>query len=129
MSSTSVALVERFYAAVAAGDPTTALEILGRHVDWHEAPGMPYAAEHPYHGAREVAEHVLGPITADIDALALVNRELIDLGASVVVVGRYMGTAVPLSFRAAALNNRLGVPATAGAPSGLSQEEAGALMV
>lgn len=128
MSSTSVALVERFYAAVAAGDPTTALEILGRHVDWHEAPGMPYAAEHPYRGAQEVAGHVLGPITADIDALALVNRELIDLGASV-VVGRYTGTAVPLSFRAAALNNRVGVPATAGAPSGLSQEEAGALMV
>jgi len=93
MSSTSVALVERFYAAVAAGDLTTALGILGGNVTWHEAPGMPYDAGHPYHGAQEVAEHVLGPITTDIEGLALVNREFIDLGANVIVVGRYTGTA------------------------------------
>jgi uncharacterized protein len=85
--------IEQFYSAVAAGDVPAALSILGEHVEWHEAPGMPYRAERPYHGAAEVAERVLGPINTDVDALALEVRELVELGHDVAVFGRYTGTA------------------------------------
>ena len=93
MPSTSTHVVELFYSAVAAGDVPGALSILGERVEWHEAPGMPYRAERPYHGAAEVAERVLGPINTDVDGLALEVRELLDLGRDVAVVGRYTGTA------------------------------------
>ena len=93
MPSASTQVVEQFYSAVAAGDVPAALAILGEHVEWHEAPGMPYRAERPYRGATEVAERVLGPINTDVDALALEVRELLDLGRDIAVVGRYAGTA------------------------------------
>jgi len=84
--------VEQFYNAVAVGDLPTALAILGDRVEWHEAPGMVYSAERPYRGAAEVAERVLGPINADVDALELHVGELVDLGRTVAVLGRYTGT-------------------------------------
>ena len=93
MPPASTQVVEQFYSAVAAGDVPAALAILGEHVEWQEAPGMPYRAERPYRGATEVAERVLGPINTDVDALALEVRELIDLGRDVAAVGRYTGTA------------------------------------
>ena len=93
MPSASRQVVEQFYSAVAAGNVPAALAILGEHVEWHEAPGMPYRAERPYHGATEVAERVLGPINTDVDALSLEVRELLELGRDIAVVGRYSGTA------------------------------------
>ena len=92
MPTTHTQEVEQFYNAVAAGDLPTALAILGDRVEWHEAPGMVYGAEAPYHGAAEVAERVLGPINADVDALELHVGELVDLGRTVAVLGRYTGT-------------------------------------
>ena len=91
--SPAVQAVEAFYAALAEGDLPTALARLGDSVVWHEAPGMPYQGPEPYHGAQEVAEHVLARITADVDHLALTNREVIGLGATVAVLGSYTGTA------------------------------------
>jgi ketosteroid isomerase-like protein len=82
-----------FYDAVAAGDLPAALDRLGDAVTWHEAPGMPYEGAEPYNGAQQVAEHVLARITTDIDGLSLTNREVIELGATVAVIGTYTGTA------------------------------------
>ena len=65
-ASLAVRTVEAFYTALADGDLPTALARLGESVIWHEAPGMPYEGPAPYRGAHDVAEHVLGPITADI---------------------------------------------------------------
>ena len=93
MSTTETHQVERFYNSIAAGDLPAALRILGDQVEWHEAPGMVYGAEQPYRGAAEVAERVLAPITAHVDALQLHVGELVDLGRSVAVLGRYAGTA------------------------------------
>jgi ketosteroid isomerase-like protein len=93
MPSTSTHVVEQFYSAVAAGDLPTALAILGERVEWNEAPGMPYRDERPYRGATEVAERVLGPINADVAALTLEIRELLELGRDVAVIGRYAGKA------------------------------------
>jgi ketosteroid isomerase-like protein len=93
VSTTQIHQVERFYNSVAAGDLPAALAILGERVEWHEAPGMVYGDERPYRGAAEVAERVLGPINADVEALQLDIGELVDLGRSVAVLGRYSGTA------------------------------------
>lgn len=54
---------------------------------------MPYEGPAPYRGAHEVAEHVLARITADIDRLALSNREVIGFGDTVACLGTYTGTA------------------------------------
>ena len=53
---------------------------------------MIYGKEGPYRGAAEVAERVLGPINNDVDALKLHVAELVDLGPTVAVIGRYTGT-------------------------------------
>jgi len=92
-SSPAVQAIQAIYAALADGDLLTALGRLGDSVIWHEAPGMPYEGPAPYRGAQDVAEHVLGPITADIDQLTLTNREVIGLGATVACLGAYTGTA------------------------------------
>ena len=92
-ASPVVLTVEAVYAALADGDLTAVLARLGDSVIWHEAPGMPYEGPAPYRGAHDVAEHVLGPITADIDQLTLTNREVIGLGATVACLGAYAGTA------------------------------------
>jgi uncharacterized protein len=89
----AASIVLAFYDAIAAADVPAALDRLGDTVAWHEAPGMPYEGPGPYHGAQQVAEHVLAPITADIDGLALANREVIELGATIAVLGSYTGTA------------------------------------
>lgn len=92
-ASPAVPTVEAVYAALADGDLPTALARLGDSVVWHEAPGMPYERPAPYRGAHDVAEHVLGPITADVDQLTLTNHEVIGLGSAVACLGIYTGTA------------------------------------
>lgn len=87
------ATADGFYAALARGDLTGALGILGSDVRWYEAPGMPYADPdgRPYHGAGEVAEKVLAPITADVDELRLEDLQVTELGPAAVVHGTYRG--------------------------------------
>ena len=92
-TNSAASAVLTFYHALAAGDLPAALDRLGGDVTWHEAPGMPYEGPEPYHGAQQVAGQVLARITADIDGLALANREVIELGTTVAVLGRYTGTA------------------------------------
>lgn len=92
-TGSAASIVVAFYAAVAAGDLPAALNRLGEAVIWHEAPGMPYEGPEPYRGAQQVAENVLARITADIDDLALTNREVLELGSTVAVLGTYTGTA------------------------------------
>lgn len=91
--SSAASAVLAFYHALAAGDLPAALDRLGDAVTWHEAPGMPYEGPEPYHGAQQVADQVLARITADIDSLALANREILELGSTVAVLGSYNGTA------------------------------------
>ena len=89
----AVTTVRAFYAALGSGDILAALARLGDTVSWHEAPGMPYQGPEPYHGAQQVAKHVLAPLTADVDGLTLTNREILGLGTTVAVLGSYAGTA------------------------------------
>ena len=93
MSSAHANQVELFYNAVAAGEIPTALAILGDLIEWHEAHGMPYRAERPYHGAAEIADRVLGPINFDVEDLTLTVERILDLGNYVAVLGRYGGIA------------------------------------
>lgn len=84
-----------FYAAVGRGDVAAALDVLGSHVRWYEAQGMPYERPGgaPWEGAAEVAEHVLGPITTDVNGLELDDLHFTGLGRSVAVNGVYRGVA------------------------------------
>ena len=92
-ASPAVRTVEAFYTALADSDLPAALARLGDSVIWHEAPGMPYEGPAPYRGAQDVAEHVLGPITADVNQLTLTNHQVIGLGATVACLGAYIGAA------------------------------------
>jgi uncharacterized protein len=92
-ASSKVATVVGFYDAVARGEIARALRLLGEDVRWFEAPGMPYASGEPYHGASEVAAHVLGPINADITDLRLTTHGVLDYGDTVIALGTYTGRA------------------------------------
>jgi uncharacterized protein len=92
-TSSAASVVLAFYDALAVGDVPAALDRLGDAVSWYEAPGMPYEGPEPYHGAQQVAGQVLARITADVAGLALVNREILELGRTVAVLGSYNGTA------------------------------------
>lgn len=66
MSERNVDLVGRVYEAFARGDVEALLGAMADDIEWRAAEGMPYGTP-PVHGPREVAEKVLGPITADVD--------------------------------------------------------------
>ena len=53
---------------------------------------MKYGDVRPFRGATEVAERVLAPINSDVEGLVLEVRELVNLGRTVAVLGRYTGT-------------------------------------
>ena len=91
MSTPNSAAVATFYATLARGDLPGVLDLLA-DVVWSEAPGTPYAAERPYRGAAEIAEHVLGPITTALPDLAVTVEQVIDLGATIAVHGTYTAT-------------------------------------
>lgn len=84
--------IKTLYEAAARGDFPTLLGALDSAVEWREAEGSPYAAGNPFRGPEAVGG-VLARIGSDIDGFAVIPAKFIDGGDTVVVEGRYRGTA------------------------------------
>ena len=93
MATSQIATVDRFYAAVGAGDIDTVIAILDT-AEWYEHPAMPFARADgsPYRGGNEVVTNVLGPLTTAVPDLGLGELQLLDLGDTVAATGTYTGT-------------------------------------
>lgn len=100
-TATSVALtaeadnkvvVERLYAAFAAGDGATLGTILSPDLVWMEAESGPYADNNPYVGPGAVFEGVFGRIGQQWQGFAVTPETILSSGDRVVSLGRYTGT-------------------------------------
>ena len=90
MTEQSVQTVKDVYEAFARGDVGAVLGAMAEDIEWHEADGMPYGGV--YRGGQAVAQHVLGPITTDVEDFAVTPEQLIAEADTVVAVTRYTGT-------------------------------------
>ncbi|WP_254534709.1 nuclear transport factor 2 family protein [Halomarina litorea] len=106
MSSTTaqsnVELVESLYAAFAEGDMEATMAGWTEDIEWVAVEGGPYGGT--YTGSQAIAEHVFQPLAEDWSEFALVNKQFIDAGDTVVVTGiidaiaAASGTAVEAAF-------------------------------
>lgn len=87
-----------FYAALAAGDLAAVLAILGDDINWYEAAGTPLARAEPYRGAAQIAEHVLGPLSAAVPDLEVSVERVIALGRTTAVLGAYTRSTQRVAF-------------------------------
>lgn len=79
----------RVYSAFAAAD-MAGLAALLADIEWHENLGMPYGGV--WRGFAEVADHVFGPIAADVPDFSAVPDEVLALGNNrAVAFGYYRG--------------------------------------
>jgi uncharacterized protein len=90
MSDQSVDLVKRVYEAFGRGDVPAALGAFTDDIEWYEAEGMPYGGLH--RGGEAVMQHVLGPITHDVEGFAVIPEEFVGTGGTVAAIVRYTGT-------------------------------------
>lgn len=87
--SDAVSAARAIYNAFATAD-MPALDAALAHVEWHENLGMPYGGV--WRGFAEVAQHVFGPVAADVPDFSSIPDELLPLGADrAVAFGFYRG--------------------------------------
>jgi ketosteroid isomerase-like protein len=89
--STPVAVVRRFYEALAHGDVSTILSLLDAQVEWTEAERFPYFGG-TWHGPQAVIDNLLVPLSNDWDGFSAKTHEFISEGDRVVSLGTYSGT-------------------------------------
>ncbi|HVE91429.1 MAG TPA: nuclear transport factor 2 family protein [Actinomycetota bacterium] len=87
----SAQVVKGLYDAFAKGDVPAVLGAFDPKIEWNEAEGFVYAEGNPYIGPQSVAEGVFGRIISDVDGFAVIPKQIIDAGDTVVVEGRYTG--------------------------------------
>lgn len=83
--------VKNIYAAFAAGDIPTLLELFDPAIEWVAAENSPLADRSPYRGLNQVVEGVFTRIGLEFPGLAIQIDELLDAGNKVVMLGRYHG--------------------------------------
>lgn len=93
MTTTNVALVRSLYDAFSRGDVAAVLGALSPDVVWNEAEGNPWADGNPYIGPEAVLRGVFARCASEWDGFAVQVEELLDAGETVVMLGRYLGTA------------------------------------
>ncbi|SIN67261.1 hypothetical protein SAMN02745824_1709 [Parasphingorhabdus marina DSM 22363] len=91
MASSSKELIERIYAAFAAGDIEAFTNALAVDVVWNEAENFPYADRNPYRGIKQIMEGVLSRTAEDWDGFSIQMNDIVDGGDRVVTMGRYSG--------------------------------------
>ncbi len=92
--SESQQVIERLYAAIAAGDVVVLLEILSPEIVWNEAEGFPYADGNPYKGIDAVVMGVLTRLTTEWEGFGVDVGEIIGGPEVVTMLGRYRGKCV-----------------------------------
>lgn len=88
---TAMEVVQAVFVSHKSRDTPGLVDLLDPDVQWHTAQGHPYAGNGPWHGPREVVEHVVNPVNNDWDNYQTRVDELIDAGDKVVMIGRYTG--------------------------------------
>jgi len=91
-ASKNIDLIRGIYAAFAAGDITAVLGAFDPGIVWNEAENFPYADGNPYIGPEAVLNGVFARCGGEWDGFAVVVDELLDVGDTVVALGRYRGT-------------------------------------
>jgi ketosteroid isomerase-like protein len=86
-------VVSAFYDALLAEDAPRALGLLAADIAWYEMPGGPYARPdgQPYQGPAAIAGGVLARQLADVEALTMMQHEMLAYGDSVIVLGTATG--------------------------------------
>jgi ketosteroid isomerase-like protein len=91
MPSPQVELIRGIYSAFAKGDVGGVLGSMSPSIIWNEAENFPYADGNPYIGPQAVAAGVFSRCATEWDGFAVEVEELIDGGATVVALVRYLG--------------------------------------
>ena len=84
-------VVNRIYAAFAAGNIPAVLELFDPAIEWFAAENSPLADRSPYRGLNQVVEGVFTRIGLEFPGLAIQVDELLDAGDKIVMLGRYHG--------------------------------------
>ena len=93
MSKENVDLIRAIYDAFAAGDVPGVLSRMSPDIVWNEAENFPYADGNPYRGPDAILGGVFARLGVEWDGFSAVPEEFLDAGDTVVVLGRYSGTA------------------------------------
>jgi ketosteroid isomerase-like protein len=93
MSQQNVDLVRAIYDAFGTGDIPGILSRMAPDIEWNEAEGHPYADGNPYRGPDAILGGVFARLGGEWDGFAAVPEEFLDAGDTVIVLGRYRGTA------------------------------------
>ncbi|MBE0565172.1 MAG: nuclear transport factor 2 family protein [Krumholzibacteria bacterium] len=88
--SDNTALIRRVYAALAAGDVQTVLDLFASDIHWVEAEGFPYGGL--YIGPEQVLENVFAKLGTEWEGFAAVPSEYVAERDMVVAMGTYSGT-------------------------------------
>ena len=94
MGPSNLDIISGVYAAFARGDIPAVLGAMAPDIVWNEAENnLPLADGNPYMGPQAVLEGVFMRLGEDFDGFAVVPERFIAEGDSVVMSGRYSGTA------------------------------------
>ena len=91
MSNETVALIRGIYDAFAAGDVPGVLGRMSPDIVWNEAENFIYADGNPYSGPEAVLNGVFARCIGEWDGFSANPEEYLDVGDTVVVLGRYTG--------------------------------------
>ena len=84
-------VVNKIYAAFAAGNIPAVLELFDPAIEWFSAENSPLADRSPYRGLNQVVEGVFTRIGLEFPGLVIQVDELLDAGDKIVMLGRYHG--------------------------------------
>jgi uncharacterized protein len=93
--SSNVQTVRDAYDAFGRGDLPAVLGLMDPNIEWSEAEGNPYQPSgKPWKGPDAIVQNLFVKIVADFDGTFVIHpEEFYDAGDTVVVEGRYTGTA------------------------------------
>ena len=86
----SVAVVQRFYRSVAAGDIDHVMALLSPNLEWTEAERFPYYGG-VWRSPKEVLENLFMNLGKDWDGFSVTPRDFVANGEHVVAFGEYSG--------------------------------------
>lgn len=91
MSVANSEIARRAYEAFGRGDMEAVLGSFAEDVEFHAAEGLPWGGVH--HGREQVAKGVFGALGEAYGTFAVTPERYIESGDTLVVLGRYSGTA------------------------------------
>ena len=85
---TNADTVRDLYGAFMRGDVAAVLGAMDDKIDWREPAGIPFDDQI---GPQAVAEHVFGPLGAQVEGFAIRSDEIVEAGDTVFSLGGYEG--------------------------------------